>query len=245
MNFIIQENLTLDVEHPISFCQDILSNLENLVTRNYCNKFINNRFYLKVLEIVGYTDVFIQCNNSGFGSITCVIKFQCLVYTQNTIIFDLDIIGTELNKNTTVYKCTSNRYPKITFMTIYNEKLNGTIPMGKIISIGINKASENIIIFDILNKITPILLPYDLSEELKNSEYNKILLSKLEKSSHFNALFLEKSNIDNNSDTKFVYEKGVIYKGTTDTFYQDLTNVSDKELCLELLDKVIYNLIQF
>lgn len=248
MNFIIEEKLTLDVEHPISFCQDIPSNLENLLTLNYCNKFINNRFYIKVMNIDGYTDVFIQSNNSGFGSITCVVKFLTILYVQHSIIFDLDVISTEVNKNITVHKCTSSRYPKITFMAPYTEKLNGTIPMGKILSIGINKASENIIIFDVIKYIEPILLPYDFTEELNSSAINQKFMELLN-DKKFNKLVspLSDLKIDYKSGGKpcFVYHHGKITSGTTDTYYQNYTNISDRELCWKMLDSAIYNFIQF
>lgn len=241
MNFIIQENLTLDIEHPISFCQDLQNNLEALIVHNYCNKFINNRFYVKVLEIVGNTDVFIQCNNSGMGSITCIVKFQCILYTQYAVLFDLDVISTEINKNITIHKCTSSRYPRITFMAPNNEKINNTIPIGKIMSIGINKASENIIIFDIINSIDPILLPYDFSEELKNSKINDELLLKLNKSSSFNKLFSD--DIEDGND--FIYIKGTIRKGSSKQLYQNLINISDKELCWNTLENLIYNFANY
>jgi hypothetical protein len=241
MNFIIQENLTLDIEHPINFCQDLQNNLETLIIRNYCNKFINNRFYVKVLEIVGNTDVFIQCNNSGMGSITCIVKFQCILYTQYAVLFDLDVISTEINKNITIHKCTSSRYPGITFMAPNTEKINNTIPMGKIMSIGINKASENIIIFDIINSIDPILLSYDFSEELKNSKINDELLSKLNKSSSFNKLFSD--DIEDGND--FIYIKGTIRKGSSKQLYQNLINISDKELCWTTLENLIYNFVNY
>jgi len=245
MNFIIQENVTLDVEHPISFGQDIPSNLDTLLTKNYCNKFIGKRFYVRVVEIVDYTDIFIQTNNSGSGSITCIVKFLCIVYAPNTLIFDLDITGSEMNKNVTVYKCTSNRYPRITFMTPSQEKYSGTIPMGNIISIGINKASENIIIFDIVKQIGPVLLPFDFSDELSKSKINNELLNNLNSGS-FNKLFTSTLKKSDNGDF-YAYERGVIYKASKGLsgIYQNLTNIADRESCWDLLEKIIYNFIHY
>lgn len=244
MNFIIQENITLDVEHPISFGQDIPSNLTTTLTRNYCNQFINNRFYVKVLELVNYTDIFIQSNNSGLGSISCVVKFLCIVYSPNTLIFDLDISGSELNKNITVYKCTSSRYPRITFMTPSMEKYSGSIPMGNIVTTGINKASENIIIFDIVKQIGPILLPYDFTEELNNSKINSDFISKL-KNNSFSKLFTSSLSNDSKGDF-YAYERGVIYRASKSlNVYQNFTNISDREYCWDLFEKVIYNFIHF
>jgi len=246
MNFIIQENLTLDIEHPISFGQDIQSNLDALLTKNYCNKFINNRFYVKVLEIVDHTDIFIQSNNSGSGSITCIVKFLCIVYSPNTLVFDLDIAGSEMNKNVTVYKCTSSRYPRITFMTPSMEKYSGTIQMGNIVSIGINKASENIIIFDIVKQIGPVLLPFDFSEELSASKINNELLNNLN-SNAFNKLFTSTLKSKSENGEFYAYERGVIHKAPKGLsgVYQNLTNISDREYCWDLLEKIIYNFIHY
>lgn len=246
MNFIIQENITLDIEHPISFGQDITGNLTSLLTTNYCNKFIGNRFYVKVLEIVNHTDIFIQSNNSGYGSITCVVKFQCILYSQGTLIFDLNIIGSELNKNITVYKCTSNRYPRITFMAPSNEKYTDLILAGNIVSIGINKASENIIIFDIIKIVGPILLPYDFSEELSKSKINEEFIKKLESSNRFSKLF--SSDIKANNEGEFyAYERGKIYKASKglNPCHQNLTNIADREYCWDAFEKILYNFIHF
>lgn len=243
MNFIIQDTLTLDIEHPISFCQDIQSNLESLLTRNYCNKFINDRFYIKVLEIKSHSDVFIQSNNSGRGSISCKVEFLSILYTKHTIIYDLDVNGTELNKNITVHKCTSNRYPKITFMAPYPEKINGTIPMGKILSIGINKASENMIIFDVIKQIEPILLPYDFTEELGRSEINNKFIDILKSNKKFDSMVMPTVKPDNSE--YFVYQRGTISKGITEMYHQNFINIADRELCWSMLEKTIYNFIQY
>lgn len=244
MNFIIQEHLTLDVEHPVIFGENIQDNLNALVYKHYCGKFINNRYYVKILEIISHSDIFIQSNNSGLGSITCIVKFLSIVYAQNTLIFDLKIVGSEVNKNINVYKCTSDRYPNITFMTPSMEKINDEIPLGNIVTIAINKASENIIIFDIIKKVHPIMLPFDFTEELSHSEINKEFLKKLGDKT-FNDMFEDTAYT--NGDEFYAYIRGEIHKVSKiiNPNFKNFTNISDRELCWDLFEKSIYNFIHF
>lgn len=244
MNFITQEEITLDVQNPIGFCSDIEGNLIDLINRNYCGKFIGNRYYVQVKELIGHTDVFIQTNNSGFGSITCVVKFLCIIYSSNTLVFNLKLQGTDTVKNITIGKYKSERYPKLEFIIPSLSKLDDVVKVANVVIFSINKTSQNIMQADLVNMIYPIMLPFDLTRELEGSTSNKAFINLLKKDKEFDELFYENPEVK--SGEFYVYEKGLVYKSEMlPKYYQNLTNISDRELCFDTLEKIIYNFIQY
>jgi len=244
MNFIIQEEITLDITNPIGFASNIPNNLFALITKNYCGNFINNRYYVEVKEILGYTDIFIQINNSGNGSITCVVKFLCIVYSPNTLVFNLKLQGSDIRKNVIVGKYSSSQYPKLDFVIPLTKEPEKVIKVANIVTFAINKMSTNLVQADFIETIYPIILPFDLTEELSSSTSNKAFVDLLNKDKEFDKIFYEVATPK--AGPFFVYEKGVIYESEMlPRFYQNLTNISDRELCLDTLEKIIYNFIQY
>lgn len=244
MNFIIQEEITLDVTNPIGFASNISNNLFALVRKNYCGNFIGNKYYVEVKEILGYTDIFIQINNSGYGSITCVVKFLCIIYSPNTLVFKLKLQGTDVRKNIIVGKYSSSQYPKLDFVIPLMNEPEQVIKVASIVTFAINKMSTNLVQADLIELVYPIMLPFDLTEELSSSKSNQAFIKLLDKDKEFAKMFHE---VDTPKPGPFfVYEKGVIYESEMlPRFYQNLTNISDRELCLDTLEKIIYNFIQY
>lgn len=243
MNFIIEEELTLDIENPAIFAQDINGNLSTIINKNFINKFISNKFYSKIIEIVSISEIFVQNNNSGCGSITAIVKFLCILYTPESLVFNLNINSVEVIQNNNLHKCSSDKYKYINFLVPSNTtKYTDVIKCGKIITLSISKSSQNIIIVEPVEKIYPILLPYDFTKELEKSKYNKHFIEKL-MDDNFNNLF---EDIKKNNGDTFAYIKGEIIKTDNDIpSFKDLRNIKDKQHCYEMLENIIYNFINF
>jgi len=254
------ENLFFDIEIPSNFVLDIKNNLLNLINDDYIGHFKNNHFYLELIDILNYSDVVIQKNNTGKGSISVNVKFLIIEFAPESYLFNLKkirgageenmLLISNINKTDNSNELSTIKKNIIKNMVeqnklnilIYNSNDQENIPIVKIKEIVTNKSSSDVCIVEKINSIGPIMLKFNL-EEIINNNYNKEFIRKLELDFDYNKMFDE---VKKNEGKFYLYEKGKIYENVdvdNELLSYDFRHIDNKDELILKMKYIIYNYI--